>query len=185
MACREPQAGAAADAPDGVVALGPKPRTSKTRATARRSIPICWAESRSSGSIRCGAPTSPTSRRPRLSLSGGRSSTGRAARGARRGGCRTRWTLRSVVGGAGGGALPKFGQSGDFQHRQSIGSTASSRAAYSNTDRPPGRLAPQGARCGLTRTPIDQPCLSLDLSAARERLAVRLCLADACDPRRA
>ena len=30
---------------------------------------------------------------------------------------------------------------------------------------------------GLTRTPIDQPCLSLDLSTARERLAVRLCLA--------
>jgi hypothetical protein len=30
-----------------------------------------------------------------------------------------------------------------------------------------------------------QPCLSLDLSTARERLAVRLCLADACDPRRA
>ena len=55
----------------------------------------------------------------------------------------------------------------------------------SNTDRPTGRLAPQGARCGLTRTPIDQPCLSLDLSTARERLAVRLCLADACDPRRA
>ena len=48
-----------------------------------------------------------------------------------------------------------------------------------------GRLAPQGARCGLTRTPIDQPCLSLDLSTARERLAVRLCLADACDTRRA
>ena len=43
----------------------------------------------------------------------------------------------------------------------------------------------QGARCGLTRTPIDQPCLSPDLSAARERLAVGLCLADACDPRRA
>jgi len=47
-----------------------------------------------------------------------------------------------------------------------------------------------GWRCkaswrGLTRTPIDQPCLSLDLSAARERPAVRFCLADACDPRRA
>ena len=39
--------------------------------------------------------------------------------------------------------------------------------------------------CGLTRTLIDQPCLSLDLSAARERPAVGLCLADACDPRRA
>jgi hypothetical protein len=39
--------------------------------------------------------------------------------------------------------------------------------------------------CGLTHVPIDQPCLSLDPSAARERLAVRLCLADACDPRRA
>ena len=38
---------------------------------------------------------------------------------------------------------------------------------------------------GLTRTPIDLPCLSLDLSTARERLAVRLCLADARDPRRA
>jgi hypothetical protein len=49
----------------------------------------------------------------------------------------------------------------------------------------PARLAPQGARCGLTRTPIDQPCLSPDLSTARERLAVRLCLADARDPRRA
>jgi hypothetical protein len=33
----------------------------------------------------------------------------------------------------------------------------------------------------------DRPGLSLssDLSVARERLAVRLCLADACDPRRA
>ena len=40
-------------------------------------------------------------------------------------------------------------------------------------------------RCGLTRTPIDQSCLSLDLSTARERLAVGFCLADACDPRRA
>jgi hypothetical protein len=50
---------------------------------------------------------------------------------------------------------------------------------------PPARLAPQGARCGLTRIPIDRPCLSPDLSAARERLAVGLCLADACDPRRA
>ena len=43
----------------------------------------------------------------------------------------------------------------------------------------------KASRCGLTHTPIDQPCLSLDPSAARERLAVRLCLADACDPRRA
>ena len=42
---------------------------------------------------------------------------------------------------------------------------------------PPARLAPRGARCGLTRTPIDRPCLSPDLSAAPERLAVRLCLA--------
>jgi len=50
---------------------------------------------------------------------------------------------------------------------------------------PPVRLAPRGARCGLTHTQIDQPCLSPDLSIARERLAVRLCLADACDPRRA
>jgi transposase InsO family protein len=41
------------------------------------------------------------------------------------------------------------------------------------------------SRCGLPRTLIDPPCLSLDLSTARERLAVRLCLADACDPRRA
>jgi transposase InsO family protein len=41
------------------------------------------------------------------------------------------------------------------------------------------------SRCGLTRTLIDQPCLSPDLSAARERPAVRFCLADACDPRRA
>jgi hypothetical protein len=39
---------------------------------------------------------------------------------------------------------------------------------------------------GLTRTPIDrQPCLSPDLSAARDRLAVRFCLANACDSRRA
>jgi hypothetical protein len=43
----------------------------------------------------------------------------------------------------------------------------------------------KATRRGLTRTPIDQTCLSPDLSAARERLAVRLCLADACDPRRA
>src|ERR1700719_3418344 len=37
---------------------------------------------------------------------------------------------------------------------------------------PPVKLEPQGARCGLTRIPIDRPCLSPDLSAARERLAV-------------
>jgi hypothetical protein len=44
----------------------------------------------------------------------------------------------------------------------------------------------KASRSGLTRTPIDRdPCLSPDLSAARERLAVRFCLADACDPRRA
>ena len=28
----------------------------------------------------------------------------------------------------------------------------------------------KASRCGLTHTPIDQPCLSLDPSAARERL---------------
>ncbi len=39
--------------------------------------------------------------------------------------------------------------------------------------------------CGLTHTPTDHPCLSPDLSAAREHLAVRFCLAEACDPRRA
>ena len=55
----------------------------------------------------------------------------------------------------------------------------------SHSDGPFGRLAPRGSRCGLTRTQIDQPCLSPDLSSARERLAVGLCLADACDPRRA
>ena len=33
------------------------------------------------------------------------------------------------------------------------------------------RLAPRGALCGLTHTQIDQPCLSPDLSTARERLA--------------
>ena len=49
----------------------------------------------------------------------------------------------------------------------------------------PRLAAPRGTRCGLTRTPIDRPCLSPDLSSARERLAVGLCLADACDPRRA
>ena len=43
----------------------------------------------------------------------------------------------------------------------------------------------ESSRCGLTRTPIDHSCLSADLSAVRERLAVRFCLADACDPRRA
>ena len=43
----------------------------------------------------------------------------------------------------------------------------------------------EASRCGLTRTLIDHLCLSPDLSAARERLAVRFCLADACDPRRA
>ena len=40
-------------------------------------------------------------------------------------------------------------------------------------------------RCGLTRIPIDQLCLSSDPSAVRERPAVRFCLAGACDPRRA
>jgi hypothetical protein len=43
----------------------------------------------------------------------------------------------------------------------------------------------KASRCGLTRTQIDHSCLSPDLSAARERPAVRLGLADACDPRRA
>ena len=43
----------------------------------------------------------------------------------------------------------------------------------------------KASRCGLTHTLIDHSCLSPDLSAARERLAVRFCLADACDPRRA
>jgi hypothetical protein len=43
----------------------------------------------------------------------------------------------------------------------------------------------KATRRGLTRTPIDQTCLPPDLSTARERLAVGLCLADACDPRRA
>jgi hypothetical protein len=81
-------------------------------------------------------------------------------------------------------ALAKFGKPEIF-NTDSQRITASFRRPDSNTDRPTGRLAPQGARCGLTRTPIDQPCLSLDLSTARERLAVRLCLADACDPRRA
>ena len=33
---------------------------------------------------------------------------------------------------------------------------------------PFGRLALQGSRCGLTRTPIDQSCLSPDLSVARK-----------------
>ena len=42
-----------------------------------------------------------------------------------------------------------------------------------HSDGPFGWLAPRGARCGLTRTPIDRTCLSPDLSAARERLAVR------------
>src|SRR6266851_1316005 len=36
----------------------------------------------------------------------------------------------------------------------------------------------KASRCGLTPTPIDLPCLSPDLSAAREHLAVRFCLAD-------
>jgi hypothetical protein len=73
----------------------------------------------------------------------------------------------------------------DLQHRQSM-----------DQRQFPGGLTPtpidclvgwrrKASRCGLTHTPIDQPCLSLDPSAARERLAVRLCLADACDPRRA
>ena len=43
----------------------------------------------------------------------------------------------------------------------------------------------KASRCGLTRTLIDRTCLSPDLSAAWERLAVRFCLAGACDPRRA
>ena len=50
---------------------------------------------------------------------------------------------------------------------------------------PFGRLAPQGVPVWPDPTPIDHPCLSPDLSAAREHLAVRFCLADACDPRRA
>jgi hypothetical protein len=43
----------------------------------------------------------------------------------------------------------------------------------------------KATRRGLTRTPIDRSSLSPDLSAARERFAVGLCLAEACDPRRA
>jgi putative transposase len=39
--------------------------------------------------------------------------------------------------------------------------------------------------CRIDELHLELPCLSLDLSTARERLAVRLCLADACDPRRA
>jgi len=42
----------------------------------------------------------------------------------------------------------------------------------------------KATRCGLTRTPIDQTCLSPDLSHPG-RLAVGLWIADACDPRRA
>jgi transposase InsO family protein len=55
-----------------------------------------------------------------------------------------------------------------------------------HSDRPLGGWRREASRSSLTRTPIDHdPCLSSDLSAARERLAVRLCLAGACDPRRA
>jgi hypothetical protein len=43
----------------------------------------------------------------------------------------------------------------------------------------------KATRRGLTHTPTGQTCPSPDLSAARERLAVRFRLADACDPRRA
>ena len=46
-------------------------------------------------------------------------------------------------------------------------------------------LVPQGVRRGLTHTLIDHdPCLSSDLSAAREPCG-EVCLTDACDPRRA
>ncbi len=59
-------------------------------------------------------------------------------------------------------------------------------AALTLTAMDRAKLAPRGALGRLTRTPIDrQPCLSPDLSAAQGHLAVRLCLADACDPRRA
>ena len=43
----------------------------------------------------------------------------------------------------------------------------------------------KATRRGLTHTPTGQTCLSPDLSVAREGLAVRFRLADACDPRRA
>jgi hypothetical protein len=55
----------------------------------------------------------------------------------------------------------------------------------SHSDGPAGMLAPQGAPVWFDPNTDRPPCLPLDLSAARERFAVRLCLADACDPRRA
>ena len=50
----------------GLVAIYQRPNTSKP-APAHKIYPTCSAGSRSSGSIRCGAPTSPTSRWPGVS----------------------------------------------------------------------------------------------------------------------
>jgi hypothetical protein len=74
---------------------------------------------------------------------------------------------------------------GLIHHSDSQRIEASSRASDSHSDGRSGMLAPQGAPCGLTRTQIDWTCLSPDLSTPREHPAVRLRLADACDPRRA
>ena len=74
---------------------------------------------------------------------------------------------------------------GLIHHSDSQRIEASSRASDSHSDGLSGMLAPQGAPCGLTRTQIDWTCLSPDLSTPREHPAVRLRLADACDPRRA
>src|SRR5438046_9073021 len=55
-----------------------------------------------------------------------------------------------------------------------------------HSDRPFSVAGAVGCLGGLTRTPIDHdPCLSSDLSTAREHLATRFHLANARDPRRA
>src|SRR5947207_9942695 len=55
-----------------------------------------------------------------------------------------------------------------------------------HSDRPFSVAGAAGCLGGLTRTPIDHdPCLSSDLSTAREHLATRFHLANARDPRRA
>src|SRR5215469_9073770 len=61
--CRQPQAGAAPDA--AARAGGDLPAPEHSRRQGTRSTPISSVGWRSSGSTRCGAPTSPTSRWPR------------------------------------------------------------------------------------------------------------------------
>jgi hypothetical protein len=102
----EPEARPAADASDGIAALGPKPRTSKPAHGHKvypcllRNLTIERANHVWAADI--------------TSIRSGAESTGRRAR-CLRGGCRTRWTFRSVWRRS--RSASEVRQAGDFQHR--------------------------------------------------------------------